>query len=72
MDRRQLLFGMTALAVGSPGLNDLLTAQSVEAANQLSGTYNTRLSNRETAGLRGRVKTCVEGPVKTEYDPAEE
>ncbi len=34
MDRRQLLFGMTALAVGSPSLNDLLTAQSIETANQ--------------------------------------
>jgi len=70
MDRRQLLFGMSALAVGSPSLNDLLAAQSVEAASQSTGTYNGRLSNRETAGLRGRVKTCVEGPVKTEYDPA--
>ena len=70
MDRRQLLLGMTALAVGSPGLNDLLNAQSIEAATQLTGTDNGRLSNRETAGLRGRVKTCVEGSVTTEYDPA--
>jgi len=64
MDRRQLLFGMSALAVGSPSLNDLLAAQSVETASQSTGTYNGRLSNRETAGLRGRVKTCVEGPVR--------
>jgi YD repeat-containing protein len=70
MDRRQLLFGMTSLVVGSPGLNDLLTAQSVETANQSTGIDNRRLSNRETAGLRGQVKTCVEGSVKTEYDPA--
>jgi YD repeat-containing protein len=70
MDRRELLLGMTALAVGSPGLNDLLTAQSIEAASQSTGTDNRRLSNRETAGLRGRIKTCVEGSVKTEYDPA--
>jgi YD repeat-containing protein len=69
MDRRQLLLGMTALAVGSPGLNVLLDAQSMGTANQSSGT-NTRLSNREAAGLRGRVKTCVEGSVTTEYDPA--
>ncbi len=70
MDRRQLLFGMTALAVGSASLNDLLTAQSIETANQSSGTNKTRSSDREMAGLRGRVKTCVEGPIKTEYDPA--
>ncbi len=40
MDRRQLLFGMSALAVGSPSLNDLLAVQSVEAASQSTGTYN--------------------------------
>ena len=70
MDRRQLLFGMTALAVGSPSLNDLLTAQSIETANQSPGTNNTRISDREKAGLRGLVKTCVEDQIKTEYDPA--
>ena len=70
MDRRQLLLGMTALAAGVPGFHDLLNAQSIEAANQSIGTDNGRLSNCEMAGLRGLVKTCAEGSVKTEYDPA--
>ena len=64
MDRRQLPFGMSALAVGSPSLNDLLAVRSVEAASQSTGTYNGPYRTAKRHGLRGRVKTCVEGPVR--------
>jgi hypothetical protein len=54
MDRRQLLFGTTALGlVTNINLNHLLIAQ-VGKATMGSG----RLSDRERAGLRGPVKTC--------------
>ena len=70
MDRRQLLFGMTALAMGGSGLNDLLNAQSTETANFSSGTSKAGMSDRERSGLRGPVRTCVEeGSITTEYDP---
>jgi hypothetical protein len=55
MDRRQLLFGATALGlVTNLNLNHLLIAQ-VSNATMASGR---RLSDRERAGLRGPVKTC--------------
>jgi hypothetical protein len=55
MDRRQLLFGMTALAMGRSGLNDLLNAESTETANFSSSTSKAGMSDRERAGLRGRI-----------------
>src|SRR2546430_11944930 len=71
MDRRQVLFGLTAVAIGSSGLNDLLNAQSTETANFSSSTSKAGMSDRERAGLRGPVRTCVEdGSITTEYDPA--
>ena len=53
MDRRQLLFGATALGlVTNLNLNHLLLAQVGYAVGK------GRLSDRERAGLRGSVKTC--------------
>jgi hypothetical protein len=54
MDRRQLLFGATALGlVTDLNLNHPLIAQVGEAT-----MGSSRLSDRERAGLRGPVKTC--------------
>jgi hypothetical protein len=54
MDRRQLLFGASALGlVTNLNLNHPLIAQ---VANAVMGSR--RLSDRERAGLRGPVKTC--------------
>jgi hypothetical protein len=54
MDRRQLLFGATALGlVTNLNLNHLLIAQVGKATMGGGG-----LSDREQAGLRGQVKTC--------------
>jgi len=55
MDRRQLLFGMTALALSRNfPPHFLLCAQNAESTGQPKN-----LSVRERAGLRGPVKTCV-------------
>jgi YD repeat-containing protein len=65
MDRRQLLLGMTALALSrnfSPHF--LLSPQNAEPTAQPKN-----LSDRERDGLRGPVKTCVGGTTTTEYDP---
>ena len=70
MDRRQLLFGMSVLAVGRSTLNDLLNAQTSHGAQGLRPTGNTAISDRERAGLRGPVRTVAEGSNKSEYDPA--
>ena len=70
MDRRQLLFGMTGLAVGTSTLKDLLTAQSMDVAKQTLVTGNSQIGDREQAGLRGPVRTVSEGSRRTEYDPA--
>ncbi len=54
MDRRQLLFGATALGLATNlKLNHPLIAQGGEAT-----MGSGRLSDRERAGLRGPVKTC--------------
>jgi hypothetical protein len=54
MDRRQLLFGASALGlVTNLNLNHPLIAQ---VGNAVMGSR--RLSDRERAGLRGPVKTC--------------
>jgi hypothetical protein len=54
MDRRQLLFGASALGlVTNVNLNHPLIAQVVNAV-----ISSRRLSDRERAGLRGPVKTC--------------
>ncbi len=54
MDRRQLLFGASALGlVTNLNLNHPLLAQ---VGNVVMGTR--RLSDRQRAGLRGPVKTC--------------
>jgi hypothetical protein len=54
MDRRQLLFGASALGlVTDLNLNHPLIAQ---VGNAVMGSR--RLSDRERAGLRGPVKTC--------------
>jgi hypothetical protein len=55
MDRRQLLFGATALGlVANLNLNHLLVAQVSTT------TLGTPLSDREKDGLHGLVKTCSE------------
>ena len=54
MDRRQLLFGASALGLAANlNLNHPLLAQ---VGNAVMGSR--RLSDRERAGLRGPVKTC--------------
>lgn len=62
MDRRQLLFGATALGVaGQFNLTGLLNAQTVEGAEQVSAAKQTQLSDSgEEFRLRGPVKMCVE------------
>jgi hypothetical protein len=55
MDRRQLLFGATALGLAANlNLNHPLIAQVITT------TPGTRLSDREKDGLRGLVKACTE------------
>jgi len=72
MDRRQLLLGMTVLAVRSFTRDCLAIPLSAETDNQQSPTKNAHLSDREQAGLRGPVRFCVEeqesGALTTEYD----
>ena len=71
MDRRQLLFGASALGlVANLNLNHPLIAQ-VGTATMASGR---RLTDRERAGLRGPVKTCSdligrEIGINTDYSP---
>jgi hypothetical protein len=69
MDRRQLLFGASALGLATnPNLNHPLIAQ---VGNAVMGSR--RLSDRERAGLRGPVKTCNDhrGVIEsiTDYSP---
>jgi hypothetical protein len=71
MDRRQLLFGASALGlVTNLNLNHPLIAQ---VGNAVMGSR--RLSDRERTGLRGPVKTCSDliggmiQSVTTEYSP---
>jgi hypothetical protein len=72
MDRRQLLFGASALGlVTDLNLNHPLIAQ---VGNAVMGSR--RLSDRERAGLRGPVKTCsdligrgIESIKNTDYSP---
>jgi YD repeat-containing protein len=58
MDRRQLLFGMTALGLtGQVDLSQLLSAQTVEGAEQVSAAKQAQLSDSgEEFRLRGPVK----------------
>jgi len=66
MDRRELLFGMTALGIASRfDLNDLLSAQTLNAS---STTGKTVVSDRERDGLRGPVKECIYAGERTQYD----
>src|SRR5215475_86322 len=66
MDRRQLLFGMTALGIASRfDLNNLLHAQDVNASGT---TSDTAISDRGRDGLRGLVKQCIMDGGVTEYD----
>lgn len=58
MDRRELLLGMSALAVGRSTLNHLLMTQSA-GLNSLP-TDSSHVSDRERASLRGPVKTVIE------------
>ncbi len=72
MDRRQLLFGAAALGLaGRFNVNELLSAQSVDADGEPSRAPQSQLTARDEAGLRGPVKTCVEESGKsvatTEY-----
>jgi len=80
MDRRQLLFGASALGlVTNLNLNHPLIAQvgtAVMGRRRLPEMWKVRLSDRERAGLRGPVKTCsdlIEGGViksiNTDYSP---
>jgi hypothetical protein len=68
MDRRQLLFGASALGlVTNLNLNHPLIAQ---VGNAVMGSR--RLSDRERAGLRGPVKTCsglIEESIYMDYSP---
>jgi hypothetical protein len=67
MDRRQLLFGASALGlVTNLNVNHPLIAQ---VGNAVMGSR--RLSDRERAGLRGPVKTCgdLTGSINTDYSP---
>jgi hypothetical protein len=71
MDRRELLFGASALGmVTSLNLNHPLIAQ---VGNAVMG--RRRLSDRERAGLRGPVKTCSDPigneiySINTDYSP---
>lgn len=60
MDRRQLLFGMTAAGLaGQLNLNELLRAQNIETNSHGSG-QQSQLTARGQAGLHGPVKMCVE------------
>src|SRR5215472_4194167 len=65
MDRRQLLYGVTALGIASRfDLNDLLNAQTLNTS-----TSKTAVSDRERDGLRGPVNLWIEHEVTREYDP---
>jgi hypothetical protein len=73
MDRRQLLFGASALGlVTNLNLNRPLIAQ---VGNAVMGRPvcpkcgKCHLSHREWAGLRGPVKTCSDGSINTDYSP---
>ena len=69
MDRRQLLFGMTALALGSSKLSSLSNAQISETAGWLTETRSIRKSDSEKRGLRGPVRMCIgDESSATEYD----
>jgi len=64
MDRRELLYGMTALGIASRfDLNDLLNAQTLNAS-----TSKTTVSDRERDGLRGPVKLWIQDELTREYD----
>src|SRR2546425_5296454 len=69
MDRRQLLFGMTALALTDVKFDCLLNAQSIETASSPPTASNIRKSDREKRGLRGPVRMCIgDESSTTEYD----
>ena len=69
MDRRQLLFGMTALGLARGfDLNGLMSPQNIKTAGWQANIGSIRISDRERAGLRGPVKTVVEERSRTEYD----
>ena len=69
MDRRQLLSGMAALGLARGfDLDGLLRAQDIETAGWQANTGNSGIPGRQHAGLRGPVKSCVEGTTTTEYD----
>ena len=66
MDRRQLMFGMTALGIASRfDLNDLLNAQTLNASSTMSKPV---VSDRERDGLRGPVKEWISGIATRQYD----
>jgi YD repeat-containing protein len=78
MDRRQLLFGMTALGLTrNLTLSDLLNAQNGETGDSLLPASNVNTSDRERDGLRGLVRMSVvesetrfgKSGVTQEYDP---
>lgn len=64
MDRRQMLFGMTALGVASRFKLEAMLGQTVKPSTGSS----TSASNRERAGLRGLVRKVTSDGRITEYD----
>lgn len=69
MDRRQLLLGMSALALARTALGSLpLNAQASISAFTSKDLLNRVSSDREQAGLRGPVRTVIEGDHETEFD----
>lgn len=78
MDRRQLLFGMTALGLASNlALPDFLNAQNIEMGDSLPPTSNVGISDRERVGFRGPIRMSVaenetrlgKSVATREYDP---
>jgi hypothetical protein len=69
MDRRQLLFGMTALGLAKwVNLNDVLSFQNIETPDWWPAAGNIRASDCQQAGLRGPVKIIIDEWCRTEYD----
>jgi YD repeat-containing protein len=68
MDRRQLLRGMTALALGGSHLSSFVSLLNAQSAAWPSDTRGDHLSDREKNGLRGPVRICVVDGETWEYD----
>lgn len=68
MDRRQLLFGTTALGLARRlSFNSFINPQYADAGSG-SAAASTRSSDRERARLRGPVRTVADENTRTEYE----